>query len=118
MGRGYTVAEFEEIVRLFRKKNPDISVATDMIVGFCDETEADFAASLSFRRIQPAKVNVTRYSIRPFTSLARVQDYPDHVKKDRSRIMNAVAEEIYTIINPSVGRTVPFWLPRPSGRDR
>ena len=100
MGRGYTVAEFEEIVRLFRKKNPVISVATDMIVGFCDETEADFTASLDLiRRIQPAKVNVTRYSIRPFTSLAGYRDYPDHVKKDRSRIMNAVAEEIYAIIN-------------------
>ena len=87
MGRGYTVAEFEEIVRSFRKRYPEITVATDMIVGFCGETEADFSASLDLiRRVKPAKVNVTRYSRRPFTPLATEKDYPDHVKKDRSRI--------------------------------
>jgi tRNA A37 methylthiotransferase MiaB len=71
MGRGYTVAEFEQIVRLFRQRYTGITVATDMIVGFCGETAADFSASLDLiRRVKPAKVNVTRYSRRPFTPLA------------------------------------------------
>jgi tRNA A37 methylthiotransferase MiaB len=110
MGRGYTIAEFEEIIRLFREQYPGITVATDMIVGFCGETAADFSASLELvRRVQPAKVNVTRYSRRPFTPLARENDYPDHVKKDRSRTMNAVAEEVYASVNAAqIGKTVPF----------
>jgi threonylcarbamoyladenosine tRNA methylthiotransferase CDKAL1 len=110
MGRGYTVAEFEEIVRSFRDRYPGITVATDMIVGFCGETTADFAGSLDLiRRVKPAKVNVTRYSRRPFTPLAREKDYPDHLKKDRSRAMNAVAEEMYASLNAAqIGKTVSF----------
>jgi len=112
MGRGYTVAEFKKIVRLFRKQYPGITVATDMIVGFCGETEADFSASLDLiRRVMPAKVNVTRYSRRPFTPLAQEKDYPDHVKKDRSRTLNAVAEEVYAALNAKqLGKTVPFMV--------
>jgi tRNA A37 methylthiotransferase MiaB len=112
MGRGYTVAEFEEIVRVFRKRHPGITIATDMIVGFCGETAADFSASLDLiRRVKPAKVNVTRYSRRPFTPLAREKDFPDHVKKDRSRTMNAVAEEMYASLNTvQLGKTVPFMV--------
>ena len=110
MGRGYTVAEYEEIVKSFRKRYPEITVATDMIVGFCGETAADFSSSLDLiRRVKPAKVNVTRYSRRPFTPLAREKDYPDHVKKDRSRTMNALAEEVYASLNAvQIGKTVSF----------
>ena len=112
MGRGYTIAEFEEIVGLFRKRYPGITVATDMIVGFCGETPADFSASLDLiRRVKPAKVNVTRYSRRPFTPLAREKDYPDYIKKDRSRTMNLVAEEMYASQNAmQLGKTVPFMV--------
>jgi len=110
MGRRYTLAEFEEIIRLFRKRYPTVTVATDMIVGFCGETPNDFSASLDLiRRVKPAKVNVTRYSRRPFTALAREKDYPDHVKKDRSRMMNAVSEEVYASCNSvQLGNMVPF----------
>jgi tRNA A37 methylthiotransferase MiaB len=110
MGRGYTVGEYEEIVRLFRKRYPGITVATDMIVGFCGETTADFTASLDLiRRLMPAKVNVTRYSRRPFTPVAREKDFPDYIKKDRSRTMNSIAEEVYTSLNTlQLGRTLPF----------
>jgi len=112
MGRGYTIAEFEEIVRLFRKRYPGITVATDMIVGFCGETPADFSSSLDLiRRVKPAKVNVTRYSRRPFTPVASEKDYPDYVKKDRSRTMNSVAEEMYALQNAvQIGKTVPFMV--------
>ncbi|MFA5268284.1 MAG: MiaB/RimO family radical SAM methylthiotransferase [Methanoregula sp.] len=110
MGRRYTVAEFGEIVWLFRERYPGITVATDMIVGFCGETDANFSASLDLiRRVKPAKVNVTRYSRRPFTPLSQEKDFPDHVKKDRSRTMNTVAEEVYASLNAAqLGKTVPF----------
>lgn len=112
MNRGYTVAEFEDIVRSFRERYPQITVVTDMIVGFCGETPADFSASLELvRRVKPAKVNVTRYSRRPFTPLFGEKDYPDHVKKDRSRILNSVAEEVYASLNTGrLGKTVPFMV--------
>jgi MiaB/RimO family radical SAM methylthiotransferase len=112
MGRRYTAVEFGEIVRLFRKRYPGITVATDMIVGFCGETDVDFSASLDLiRMIKPAKVNVTRYSRRPFTPLTQEKDFPDHVKKNRSRAMNAVAEEVYGSLNAAqLGKIVPFMV--------
>jgi tRNA A37 methylthiotransferase MiaB len=112
MGRGYTVTEFCEIVRSFRKRYPAITVATDVIVGFSGETPADFSASLDLiRKVKPAKVNVTRYSRRPFSPIARKEDCADHEKKARSRTMNAVAEDVYTTLNAAyLGETVPFMV--------
>jgi MiaB/RimO family radical SAM methylthiotransferase len=109
MGRGYTVQDFEEIVSAFRKAYPDITLMTDMIVGFCGETWEDFACSLDLvERIRPGKVNVTRYSARPLTPLAAEKDFPDFVKKDRSRAMNALAERVYSTHNRSlIGTRVP-----------
>jgi tRNA A37 methylthiotransferase MiaB len=110
MGRRYTARDFCEIIAAFRKRYPEIMVMTDMIVGFPGETEEDFSASLDLiRRIRPNKVNVTRYSKRPFTPLSQVKDFPDSVKKDRSRIMLSCVERIYAEVNrPWLGREVPF----------
>ncbi|HNX17745.1 MAG TPA: MiaB/RimO family radical SAM methylthiotransferase [Methanoregula sp.] len=100
MGRGYSVDEFLWIVSAFRRKYPDISIATDFIVGFPGETEEDFSRSLELVwQTKPSKVNVTRYSHRPFTGPFAEKDFPDSVKKDRSRILNAFAEEQYSTIN-------------------
>jgi threonylcarbamoyladenosine tRNA methylthiotransferase CDKAL1 len=100
MGRGYTVADFEEIITAFKKRYPEITLATDMIVGFPGETKEDFSKSLELiDRVRPNKINITRYSRRPFTPLFLGEDCPDWVKKDRSRIMNSRAEQIYASIN-------------------
>ncbi len=110
MGRRYTVDDFCGIVAAFRKRYPDITIATDMIAGFCGETDEDFSASLDLlRRIRPNKVNVTRYSRRPFTPLFREKDFPDSVKKDRSRLMEACTGEIYAAVNAKhIGTEVEF----------
>jgi threonylcarbamoyladenosine tRNA methylthiotransferase CDKAL1 len=100
MGRGYTVADFEEISTAFKKRYPEITLATDMIVGFPGETDEDFSKSLELiDRVRPNKVNITRYSRRPFTPLFPEKDFPEWVKKDRSRIMNSRAEQIYASVN-------------------
>ena len=83
MGRAYTIADFEEIVTAFRNQYPEITLFTDMIVGFCGETEQDFSASLDLiNSLRPNKVNITRYSPRPFTPLCSDKDTPDWVKKN------------------------------------
>ena len=110
MGRQYTVLECEEIVAAFRKRYPGITIATDMIVGFPKETETDFSMSCDLiDRVRPNKVNITRYSSRPFTLISSEKDFPDSVKKDRSRILNARAERLYGTLNrPLLGTVVPF----------
>jgi MiaB-like tRNA modifying enzyme len=110
MGRGYTVADFEKIVSSFKNRYPEITLATDMIVGFPGETRQDFSESLDLiGRVRPNKVNITRYSQRPFTSLPSKEDFPEWVKKDRSRLMNSHTEKVYTSINTGyLEKQVPF----------
>ena len=110
MERGYKAEDFVEIVQVFKSRYPEITIATDMIVGYCGETGRDFSASLDLiKRVRPNKVNITRYSQRPFTSSASDKDFPDWVKKDRSRSMNVLAEEIYTSVNKEyLGKLMPF----------
>ena len=110
MGREYITGEYEEIVRSFRRQYPDITLITDIIVGFPGETGEDFQATLDLiGRIRPNKVNVTRYSRRPLTPISGERDFPDSVKKDRSRLVQAHAERIYAALNnPQVGTVIPF----------
>ena len=110
MGRDYRCEDFETIVAAFRRGNPGIFVATDVIVGYPGETGEDFCLTQDLiTRIRPNKVNVTRYSRRPFTGTPQDEEIPDSVKKDRSRNLNVLAEQICSGINqPLLGTTTPF----------
>lgn len=86
MGRRYSAAYFLEVVGAFRSAHPEITIITDVIVGFPGETDEDFIATLDLiKLLQPDKVNITRFSVRPGTAAARLYDMPDRIKKDRSR---------------------------------
>ncbi|MDH3365008.1 MAG: tRNA (N(6)-L-threonylcarbamoyladenosine(37)-C(2))-methylthiotransferase [Thermoplasmata archaeon] len=71
MGRGHGSAEFEEIVHRMRSKVPELTLSTDIIVGYPGEEDSDHEASVSMiRRLRPDIVNVTRFSPRPGTEAA------------------------------------------------
>ena len=108
MGRRYTREEFLEIVHEFRKKIPDISIATDIIAGFPGEDEEEFQASIDLlSAVMPAKVNVTRYSPRPHTMIAKAKAPIDYIRKVRSRRLQSHAEMLYHRQNRLlIGRTI------------
>jgi len=71
MNRGYTRAQYLDLVDALREAVPDIALSTDLIVGFPGETEADFEATLEMvERVQYDNVFVFRYSRRPGTPAA------------------------------------------------
>ncbi len=91
MGRRYSVADFLELVSAFRSSYPRITIITDVIVGFPGETDEDFLETVHLiKRLQPDKVNITRFSARPGTAAALKYDMPDRIKKDRSREMTGL----------------------------
>ena len=95
MGRRYSAEDFLEIVETFRSSYPDISIITDVIVGFPGETERDFQETLSLiESLQPDKININRFSPRPGTLAAELYDMPDRIKKDRSRELTGLWLEI------------------------
>jgi len=86
MGRKYNAHDFQSAVEAFRSEFPDITIITDIIAGFPGETDEHFQESLQLiDRLQPDKVNITRFSARPGTAAALKYDMPDRIKKDRSR---------------------------------
>ncbi len=96
MGRRYDSAGFESMVADARRRFPDITIATDVIVGFPGETDDDHRATISMlRRMDPDIVNVTRFSRRPGTAAV---DMPDQVvsriAKERSREMTRLRFQI------------------------
>lgn len=95
MGRRYTTRDFEALVQRARASIPDLTITTDLIVGFPGETEAEFAESLDFvRAIEFARVHVFPYSLREGTPAARRTDQvPPPVKAERARIVRTVAAE-------------------------
>src|SRR5207253_2268100 len=46
MRRGYTYAQFRALVQALRAAMPEVAITSDLLVGFCDETEDDFRALL------------------------------------------------------------------------
>ena len=119
MRRDYTVADFRAILAAFRAAYPEITVSTDIIVGFPGETEAQFERSLDLvREVRPDTVNVTRFSAREGTPAASM---PGQVvgwrAKERSRRLTrlrfAIARDIHESL---VGRTVRVLTTEP-GRD-
>lgn len=110
MRRGYTSVDCVALIEMFRERFPDITIMTDMIVGFPGESWDDFDLSLDLLRIiRPNKANITRFSKRKGTAMSGAPDFTDYIKKKRSRLMNRCSEEIYHAQNaPWIGRTVPF----------
>jgi MiaB-like tRNA modifying enzyme len=100
MNRKYTVEEFVEICTIFRKEFPQLYLCTDIIVGFPTETEQQFNDTVHLvKKIQPDKINVTRFSPRPLTEAARMPQIPDRIKKDRSRALYRLRMDISLKIN-------------------
>ncbi|MFI5261171.1 MAG: tRNA (N6-isopentenyl adenosine(37)-C2)-methylthiotransferase MiaB [Candidatus Limnocylindrales bacterium] len=96
MGRQYTVAAYLELVGRLRAAVPDISLTTDVIVGFCGETEAQFETTLDLlRTVGYDQVFAAAFSPRPGTPAARLaDDVPAAEKRRRLTALLALQEEL------------------------
>ncbi|HZF13821.1 MAG TPA: tRNA (N6-isopentenyl adenosine(37)-C2)-methylthiotransferase MiaB [Thermoanaerobaculia bacterium] len=73
MGRGYSRAQYVDLVAQLRRARPDLALSTDLIVGFPGETEEDFAATLSLvEEVRFASLFAFQYSPRPGTAAPRL----------------------------------------------
>ncbi|MBU7014217.1 MAG: tRNA (N(6)-L-threonylcarbamoyladenosine(37)-C(2))-methylthiotransferase [Theionarchaea archaeon] len=100
MNRKYTVDEFVTVCMAFRKEFPDLYLCTDVIAGFPTETEEQFHDTLVLvKKINPDKINVTRFSPRPGTQASRMPQIPDWIKKERSRLLYKLRMDISHSIN-------------------
>jgi tRNA-2-methylthio-N6-dimethylallyladenosine synthase len=102
MRRGYTQADYRRIVSKIRECIPGCSIATDIIVGFPGETEAQFMET--YRLLEDLHLDVAhlaRYSPRPGTVAERLypDDVPEEEKMRRFRLLEDLQEKIGGEIN-------------------
>jgi tRNA-2-methylthio-N6-dimethylallyladenosine synthase len=96
MGRQYTIEHYRERLDTIRATVPDIAVSTDIIVGFCGETEAQFRDTLGLlETVRYDQVFAAAYSPRPGTPATRLaDDVPPDVKRRRLNELLALQEAI------------------------
>ncbi|MDO8348798.1 MAG: tRNA (N6-isopentenyl adenosine(37)-C2)-methylthiotransferase MiaB, partial [Planctomycetota bacterium] len=109
MRRGYTVERYRARVEQLLARAPDIELHSDFIVGYPGETAADFEATVALvRAVGFAQSYVFKYSPRPGTIAAELQDdVPDAEKERRNQVLLEVQEELTLAKNRAlVGQTV------------
>jgi tRNA-2-methylthio-N6-dimethylallyladenosine synthase len=109
MKRLYTVSEYRAKIEQARRTVSGMALSTDIIAGFCGETEAEFAGTEKLMRdIEFDVVHLAAYSVRPGTAAARRQDdVPLDVKKSRLNHLLDLQREIAARRNREwIGREV------------
>jgi len=120
MKRGHTVLEYKQKLRRLREVRPDISLSTDIIVGFPGETERDFEATLELvREVGFDQSFSFIYSQRPGTPASSLPDDVPHAVKQAwlERLQAQLNEQARAISRDMVGSTQRVLVERPSRRD-
>ncbi len=107
MRRGYTLEEYRTLIKKLREWWPQVSLSTDVIVGFCGETAEEFQHTLELlAEIRFDVVHVEAYSPRPGTLADKWEDdVPLAEKKRRLHLVEELQEGIARELNaPYVGR--------------
>jgi threonylcarbamoyladenosine tRNA methylthiotransferase MtaB len=122
MARRTTQDDFRRLIGAARAKIRDLSVSTDVIVGFPGETAPEFETSVAFvEEMEFSKLHVFRYSRRDMTAAAAMPDQVAHeTAQERSNRMHTLGNELEMGFQRRfVGRTMPvLWEspePRPEG---
>jgi len=110
MRRGYTADDYRSLIASIRDRIPGVSIATDIIVGFPGETDAQFQHTYDLlAQLRLDKAHIARYSLRPQTLAARrfPDDVPQEEKERRRKALDDLQAEIVGEINARLlGKTV------------
>jgi tRNA-2-methylthio-N6-dimethylallyladenosine synthase len=102
MRRGYTRDDYRRLIDRIRTKVPNAGIATDIIVGFCGETDAQFMQTYSMLEdLKLDVVHLAKYSTRPNTTAARSMEdnITDDEKEHRFRLLEDQHARISADIN-------------------
>ncbi len=117
MNRKYGAARYLQSVELLNRYFGRPALTTDLIAGFPEETEEEFAKTLDFiRKCGFARMHIFPYSVRPGTPAAKMAQVPKAVKAERARRASAAAEEMRaSYLRGCVGETYSVLFEQPKG---
>jgi threonylcarbamoyladenosine tRNA methylthiotransferase CDKAL1 len=85
MNRHYSISEIKENLNILRSKFPHLSISTDIICGFPEETEKDFQETIDFIAwLKPEILNISKFTIRPGTQARNMNQVESREIKERS----------------------------------
>jgi MiaB-like tRNA modifying enzyme len=94
MNRYYTIEDVYTIIDKFKKEIPEISIGTDIIVGYPTETEEDFKETIKvIKKIKPNFINLSRFGMRKNIEAEKYKDLISRTKKERSREITKIFEK-------------------------
>ena len=107
MDRQYTMADAGKIISAFKDRFSDLTLFTDVIVGFCGETEEDFSKTADWvLKYRPDKVNISKYSPRPGTRAFEFRNLDSRILAARSKKLTEMTDLVkQTSKNERVGKT-------------
>ena len=95
MRRGHTVEQYLEIVSEFKKEIPNLTLATDIIVGYPTESDEDFDLTVKLlENIKPSLIHLSKYQHRKGAISSSLQEVPPEVMKKRSKFLSEIKSEI------------------------
>ena len=95
MNRKYDLSYYEDKINKLRNIREDVSITTDIIVGFPNETDDDFNETLTnAKKFKFAKIHVFPYSIRSGTVAATMEQVDGNIKKERARQLLKVSSSL------------------------
>jgi threonylcarbamoyladenosine tRNA methylthiotransferase MtaB len=110
MNRKYSTEDYRKVVRLLRDSIPDVSITTDVMVGFPGETQEEFEKTYEFlSEMSFAKMHVFKFSPRKGTPAAGYQGLVDgRIKEERSRrVLELSKADALKFNSRFIGRTMP-----------
>lgn len=120
MNRHYTKEGYLELVRKVREAMPEITLSTDIIVGFPGETEEDFQETLDvIRKARYCTAFTFIYSKRTGTPAAKMENQvPEDVVKDRfDRMLRVLNPIVHEVTEEQVGKVLPVLVEEVSKHD-
>ena len=115
MNRSHTAESYLRVIEKIRAARPDIMMSGDFIVGFPEETEADFQATLDLvQEVNYGYAYSFKYSTRPGTPAAeRAQVDPQAADERLQRLQSLITKQQRAIQDGMVGRTVRVLFEKP-----
>ncbi len=109
MNRGHTADHYIRLIERLRAARPDLHLSGDFIVGFPEETEYDFQATLDLiETVRYGSAFSFKYSTRPGTPAAERDQLPEDVKADRlARLQALLTRQQRELQDAMVGKTLP-----------
>ncbi len=100
MRRKYTVEDAEELIGTIRDRLRDVTIETDIIVGFPTETRSDFDDTMEFiERARPDVTNISRFGARPHTAAAGMEQLGRETINSRSNELSREVRRVQRDLN-------------------